>query len=164
MDQIGNLMNCVNGPSNDSKCAGQTLPLSDSGVQALVGQVVSIATSFITIAAGYLGLSDNYLLALNAGRCAIANGFYNVWYLLAAVMYMANQFNLAGQIQMYFNQVYPYVCGCYFYATKVSAGGTANKQLAQKIAVYFSSCDEAGMILNNCTAADNSVYQAIYCQ
>ena len=163
MDQIGNLIGCVNGPSNESKCAGQTLPLSDSGVQAFVGQIISIATSFITIAAGYLGLGYNYLLALNAGRCAIANGFYNVWYLMAAVMYLANQFNLGGQIQMYFNMAYPYVCGCYYYASKVSAGGTNNKQLAQKIAVYFSSCDEAGMILNNCTYSNGTVYQAIYC-
>lgn len=98
MDQIGKLLSCVNGPSDESKCKGQTLPLSDSGIQAFVGQVISISTSFITIAAGYLGLADNYLLALNAGRCAIANGFYNVWYLFAAVMYLAHQFGLAGQI------------------------------------------------------------------
>jgi hypothetical protein len=98
MDQIGKLLSCVNGPTDESNCKGQTLPLSDSGVQAFVGQIISIATSFITVAAGYLNLTDNYLLALNAGRCAIANGFYNVWYLLAAVMYLANQFGLAGQI------------------------------------------------------------------
>ncbi len=98
MDQIGNLLSCVNGPKNETNCQGQTLPLSDAGVQAFVGQIISIATSFITVAAGYLNLTDNYLLALNAGRCAIANGFYNVWYLLAAVMYLAYQFNLAGQI------------------------------------------------------------------
>lgn len=164
MDQIGKLLSCVNGPTDESNCKGQSLTLSDSGVQAFVGQIISIATSFITVAAGYLNLTDNYLLALNAGRCAIANGFYNVWYLLAAVMYLANQFGLAGQIKMYFNQAYPYVCGCYYYASKVSAGGTNNKQLAQKIAVYFSSCDEAGMVLNNCTRSDGSVYQAVYCQ
>jgi len=163
MDQIGNLVACVNGPSNETKCAGQTLPLTDSGVQAFVGQIISIATSFITVAAGYLNLTDNYLLALNSGRCAIANGFYNVWYLLAAVMYVANQFGFAGQIQMYFNIAYPYVCGCYYYASKVSSGGTNNKQLAQKIAVYFSSCDESGMILNNCTTKNGTVYQAITC-
>ena len=98
MDKIGKLMSCVNGPSDESGCKGQTLPLSDSGIQAFVGQIISIATSFITVAAGYLNLTDNYLLALNASRCAIANGFYNVWYLMAAVMYLANQFNLAGQI------------------------------------------------------------------
>ena len=98
MDKIAKLMNCLGGPSDESKCKGQTLPLSESGIQAFVGQVISIATSFITIAAGYMNLTDNYLLALNAGRCAIANGFYNVWYLLAAVMYMATQFNLQGQI------------------------------------------------------------------
>jgi hypothetical protein len=98
MDKIGKLMSCVNGPDDESKCKGQTLPLSDSGIQAFVGQIISISTSFITVAAGYLNLTDNYLLALNASRCAIANGFYNVWYLMAAVMYLANQFNLAGQI------------------------------------------------------------------
>jgi len=98
MDQIGKLLSCLNGPDDKSKCKGQTLPLSESGIQAFVGQVISIATSFITVAAGYLNLTDNYLLALNAGRCAIANGFYNVWYLLAAVMYMATQFNLHSQI------------------------------------------------------------------
>ena len=98
MDKIGKLMSCVNGPSDESGCKGQTLPLSDTGIQAFVGQIISIATSFITVAAGYLNLTDNYLLALNASRCAIANGFYNVWYLMAAVMYLANQFNLAGQI------------------------------------------------------------------
>ena len=98
MDKIGKLMSCVNGPADETGCKGQTLPLSDSGIQAFVGQIISIATSFITVAAGYLNLTDNYLLALNASRCAIANGFYNVWYLMAAVMYLANQFNLAGQI------------------------------------------------------------------
>jgi len=98
MDKIGNLLACVNGPSNESGCKGQTLPLSDSGIMAFVGQLISISTSFITVAAGYLNLSDNYLLALNAGRCAIANGFYNVWYLLAAVMYLANQFGYSSQI------------------------------------------------------------------
>ena len=163
MDQIGNLIGCVNGPKNETNCAGQTLPLTDSGVQAFVGQIISIATSFITVAAGYLNLTDNYLLALNSGRCAIANGFYNVWYLLAAVMYVANQFGFASQIQMYFNIAYPYVCGCYYYASKVSAGGTSDKKLAQKIAVYFSSCDESGMVLNTCTYANGTTYQAITC-
>jgi len=98
MDKIGNLLSCVNGPSNESKCKNQTLPLTDAGVKAFVGQIISISTSFITVAAGYLNLPDNYLLALNAGRCAIANGFYNVWYLLAAVMYLANEFGLSGSI------------------------------------------------------------------
>jgi hypothetical protein len=64
---------------------------------------------------------------------------------------------------MYFNQAYPTVCGCYYYSAKVSAGGTTDKKLAQKIAVYFSSCDESGMVLNNCTAKDGTTYQAITC-
>ena len=98
MDQIGNLLGCVNGPSKESNCAGLTLPLDEYGCQGFVGQLVSIATSFITVSAGYLGLSDNYLLALNAGRCAIASGFYNVWQLLAAVMYTAKQFGFDAQI------------------------------------------------------------------
>jgi hypothetical protein len=91
-------LSCFKGPKVETNCIGQTLPLSDAGIQAFVGQIISVATSFITVAAGDLNLTDNYLLALNAGRCAIANGFYNEWYLLAAVMYLANQFNLAGQI------------------------------------------------------------------
>jgi len=64
---------------------------------------------------------------------------------------------------MYFNQAYPYVCGCYYYSSQVSSGGTNNKQLAQKIAVYFSSCDEAGMVLNTCYNQDGSNYTAITC-
>ena len=98
MDQIGNLLGCVNGPSKESGCAGLTLPVNDYGCQTFVGQLVSIATSFITVAAGYLNLTDNYLLALNASRCAIASGFYNVWQLLAAVIYTAKQFKFEGQI------------------------------------------------------------------
>ena len=64
---------------------------------------------------------------------------------------------------MYFNQAYPTVCGCYYYSTKVSAGGTTDKKLAQKIAVYFSSCDESGMVLNNCTDSAGKTYQNITC-
>ena len=99
MDNIRKFVNCLGGDGfNESTCYGLSLPLSDSGAQAFVGQITSISTSFITVAAGYLNLTDNYLLALNAGRCAIVNGFYNVWYLLAAVMYLANQFGYSYQI------------------------------------------------------------------
>ena len=64
---------------------------------------------------------------------------------------------------MYFNQAYPTVCGCYYFSTKVSAGGTTDKKLAQKIAVYFSSCDESGMIMNTCTYSNGTTYPAVYC-
>ena len=64
---------------------------------------------------------------------------------------------------MYFNQAYPTVCGCYYFSTKVSAGGTTDKKLAQKIAVYFSSCDESGMIMNTCTHSNGTTYPAVYC-
>lgn len=164
MDKISGLMSCVSGPDSKSGCIGQTLSLNEQGVQALVGQVVSIATTFIVVLAGYANLDDNMLLALNAGRCAISNGFYNVWYLIAAAMFMASQFGLQNQIQMYFNQYYPIVCGCYYYASQIQSVGASNKQTADKIATYFSSCDEYSMVLRSCTDKNGVAYSAIYCQ
>jgi len=98
MDKVSKFFSCFNGPSDESKCKYQNLTLSDAGTQAFVGQIITISSSFITLAADYLNLTDNYLLALNEGQCVIANGFYNVWYLLAAIMYLANVFGLSGSI------------------------------------------------------------------
>ena len=36
---------------------------------------------FYIIFAGSFNLSDNMLLALNSARCALANGFFNMWFI-----------------------------------------------------------------------------------
>ena len=117
---ISQKMNCFNSPVSDKTCIGQTLPLTDLGIQKFVGMIISSATFLINMGVNMTTFDMNMLLALNSFRCAITSGAYNIWLLLAAANYASMQFGLQGQLLNYFNIAVPYVCQCYNSTTQLA--------------------------------------------
>ena len=119
--------------------------------------------------ANYESFPDSLLLAVNAGRCAISGGFYNLWMLIAAIYYFAdfffsgwivmlffNFFFSEWMINLTFNRVYPTVCECYYWGSRFAfdqGPGSGNPNAR----VYFSSCDESSMMLNSCIYRNGTV-------
>jgi len=65
---------------------------------------------FESISAGF---TENGVLALNAIRCAMLNGFTNTSQLLAAAFLAAKQFTLEDLLNQYtMDEIYPYFCTC----------------------------------------------------
>ena len=87
-------------------------------------------------------LTENMILGMNAIRCAILNGFINVWWFIGAAYYAARQFGQEAVIQDLLDEYYPTVCTC---NEDAAAFSNMFGSQAEGETDYFSSCSESSM-------------------
>jgi hypothetical protein len=122
----------------------------DWSFQMLIGDLIDTSQALIKFAVQYVAesLTDNIVKAINALRCALANGASNSWNLIAAVYWLATGLGQGPAVIQYLDLGYEYVCTCQEDAKAIIASYASADPEAQKAndksAYMLSSCSESG--------------------
>ena len=104
--------NC--GSSITATCKGKTIPMTPTGWQQMVNEVVDALVFIIDILPDLMAdqFTFNMFRATVAFQCAIKSGGVNFWYLIGALYHAAKQFGQEKQVVDLLDEYYPYVCTC----------------------------------------------------
>ena len=79
-----------------ANCKGLILPMTEDGGKLFMGELVSYGTILYTIVLAAASADPSFSIgmvkAINALRCAMVSGYYNVWMLLGVWYYVSRHF------------------------------------------------------------------------